>query len=512
MASFTAGTTFVDGVSNDVTAAKLGTLVTNATPTSGFIQDRTAETVVGTDDTILIGDASDSNNLKRMTVANILKAPLVSTSGTIDSLTTGTTTSTNQIVTNGTITNLSATTSTFLGAITGSTNVVNIGSGQIYKDASGLVGIGTTSPASKLHVLTPSPTSANEVARFQGGSNSSNFRNYISLYTTNPDYWWELSNQDASGGAAVNGLAFRERSSTYGTASIERLYIASGGNVGIGTTSPSTKLDVLCSPNAGIRVTDGTQVGIVYASGVGGIVAGTTSTHPYILYSNNTERLRIDSSGNVGVGTTSPAAKLHVYNTNTYAGKLTFGGVTATGTVLNNEATDNVYSEYALGTWNLTRAKIRSEAGSGGGDGVGGGVLTLWTGNSSGVQTERLRIDSSGNVGIGVAAPVNKLEVVGSFGRGAPVTKTGDFTLADTENWLIVNKGSSCTVTLPSASSWTGREFTIKVITAHTVVSASSNIVPRNSATAGTAILAAAAGNWATLVSNGTAWVIMCGS
>ena len=155
MASLTAGTTFVDGVANDVTAAKLGALVTNATPTSGLIQDRTAETVVAINDTLLIGDASDSNNLKRMTVANLLKAPLVSTSGTIDVLTTGTTTSTAEIVTSGTIatlnsttstiTNLSATTSTFLGTITGSTNVINIGSGQIYKDASGKVLIGTTS-------------------------------------------------------------------------------------------------------------------------------------------------------------------------------------------------------------------------------------------------------------------------------------------------------------------------------------------------------------------------------
>ena len=118
------------------------------------------------------------------------------------------------------------------------------------------------------------------------------------------------------------------------------------------------------------------------------------------------EAMRIDSSGNVGIGTTSPASKFHVYNTNTFTGKLTFGGVAATGTVLNNEATGNVYSEYALGTWNLTRAKIRSEAGSGGGDGVGGGVLTLWTGNSSGAQTERLRIDSSGNVGVGTTSPL----------------------------------------------------------------------------------------------------------
>lgn len=124
----------------------------------------------------------------------------------------------------------------------------------------------------------------------------------------------------------------------------------------------------------------------------------------------------------------------------------------------------------------------------------------------------RIRIDNAGNVGVGTNSPVNKLQVAGSFGRGAPVTKTADFTLSDTENWVIVNKGSSCTVTLPSASSWIGREFTIKVITAHTVVSASNNVVPANSATAGTAILSAIAGAWATLVSDGTNWIIMANS
>ena len=64
MASFNAGTTFSDGVANDVTAAKLGTLVTNATPTPGFIQDRTVESIIATNYTLLIGDASDSSNLK----------------------------------------------------------------------------------------------------------------------------------------------------------------------------------------------------------------------------------------------------------------------------------------------------------------------------------------------------------------------------------------------------------------------------------------------------------------
>jgi len=92
----------------------------------------------------------------------------------------------------------------------------------------------------------------------------------------------------------------------------------------------------------------------------------------------------------------------------------------------------------------------------------------------------------------------------------APVTKTADFTVADNETWLINNKsGSTCTVTLPAASAWSGRQLTFKNIQAQTLVSASSNVVPIDSATAGTAILLAVAGNWATMVSDGTNWIIM---
>ena len=93
---------------------------------------------------------------------------------------------------------------------------------------------------------------------------------------------------------------------------------------------------------------------------------------------------------------------------------------------------------------------------------------------------------------------------------GAPVTKTANFTVAATETWLINNKtGSTCTVTLPSAASYTGRTLTFKNMQAQTLVSASSNVVPIDSTSAGTAILLAVVGNWATMVSDGTNWVIM---
>ena len=96
------------------------------------------------------------------------------------------------------------------------------------------------------------------------------------------------------------------------------------------------------------------------------------------------------------------------------------------------------------------------------------------------------------------------------MGVGAPVTKTADFTVANGEIWYINNKsGSTCTVTLPAASSWTGRTLTFKNMQAQLLVSASSNVVPIDSTSAGTAILLAVVGNWATMVSDGTNWIIM---
>jgi hypothetical protein len=115
--------------------------------------------------------------------------------------------------------------------------------------------------------------------------------------------------------------------------------------------------------------------------------------------------------------------------------------------------------------------------------------------------SDRFAVQKDGTVLIG-----------GHVRRGRPVTKTNDFTVADTENWLICNKGSSLTVTLPSAASYIGREITIKTIQAQTVVSAASNVIPLAGGAAGTAILAGTAGKWGTLVSNGTNWEIMQGN
>jgi len=94
-------------------------------------------------------------------------------------------------------------------------------------------------------------------------------------------------------------------------------------------------------------------------------------------------------------------------------------------------------------------------------------------------------------------------------GVAAPVTKTANFSVADSDVWLINNKtGSTCTVTLPTASSWTGRVLRFQNYQAQTVVSASSNVVPLTGGAAATSILLASTGDQTTLVSDGSNWLV----
>lgn len=91
--------------------------------------------------------------------------------------------------------------------------------------------------------------------------------------------------------------------------------------------------------------------------------------------------------------------------------------------------------------------------------------------------------------------------------NSAPVTVTADFTLG-AGSWVINAKaGSDCVVTLPAASA--GRSVTLKTTVGFAIVSAAADVVPLAGGAAGTAIVGNVAGNWATIVSDGTLWQIM---
>jgi hypothetical protein len=129
------------------------------------------------------------------------------------------------------------------------------------------------------------------------------------------------------------------------------------------------------------------------------------------------ERVRIDTSGNVGIGTSSPDAILTVSKAST---STTIGGSTAITKVINSQSS-------ALGETAGIEFFNRSTSGSAKLAGVYGvytefnstgygGALAFATEASGGTNvTERMRIDSSGNVGIGTSSPAHKLDVAGSL-------------------------------------------------------------------------------------------------
>lgn len=102
------------------------------------------------------------------------------------------------------------------------------------------------------------------------------------------------------------------------------------------------------------------------------------------------------------------------------------------------------------------------------------------------------------------------IEEASTIDTAAPVTNTtATYTVASSVTSVIANYAGTTTLTLPAAASYTGRILFVRTIQAQTVVSASSNVVPVAGGAAGTAILAATAGKWAMLQSDGTNWQIM---
>ena len=170
-------------------------------------------------------------------------------------------------------------------------------------ETSGNVGIGTTSPDSKFHVLADNST----IATFESiGSNA----NSKTLIVQSGGDRIIFDAKEASGGAATD-LAFE-----LGNSEVMRL--ADNGNVGIGTASPADKLTV----NGDLSVfTNKIYNGAASNSAGLDFVGSKANIHGYhgITFNSSNagigsqaERMRITSGGNVGIGTTAPLRKLDV--------------------------------------------------------------------------------------------------------------------------------------------------------------------------------------------------------
>jgi hypothetical protein len=180
--------------------------------------------------------------------------------------------------------------------------------------------------------------------------------------------------------------------------------ITSGGNVGIGTSSPTTFGGFLtveqnnASGNA-IHLITGTSV--IYqaiANNTNSLVyLGTRSNHSLVLTTNDTERMRITSGGDICVGATSnpysAAGRGSIFLNGASTSLYGWGvGGTGTGYMYHNGSSVFIENSVSGGSFNLFQ--------------VGAGAITFNTDGS-----ERMRITSGGNVGIGNTSPLTKLTV-----------------------------------------------------------------------------------------------------
>jgi hypothetical protein len=359
------------------------------------------------------------------------------------------------------------------------------GSGRVFVDSSGRVGLGTSAPAGKAMILGSDTTSFGTItngALNLGTTNGTTNGRYVNL---NFGYDTGATNAPASigftytaqTGTGAGSLQFGTRSVTTDTAPDVRMTITSAGNVGIGTTGPSQALEV----NGSIRLNndllyaDATATrGRIYADSTGLVVRADTGL-ALRFHADAGEKARIDTSGRLLVGTSTSAAygieaKVQIAGTTDAHMSLvrhtdnaftpTFNFVKSRGTIgsptivnVNDQLGTLNFAGYDGTDYTSFAAHIRCEVdGTPGADDMPGRLVFSTTADGASSPTERMRIHSDGSVTMGTT------DLSGILSGGFAL-----YSNASSDNHMRVNNTNSSfasgTIYISTVAAGTGTSF-----------------------------------------------------